>query len=104
MTTFLIQRAAGFRLDDIYRYTRDQWGKLQADRYLNGLFEHFQAIADQTAFSKPVPAVLEVDGFVSHYEHHYVYWKPLEKGKIGIVTVLHERMHQIERLKDDFTG
>ena len=61
MATFLVQRAASFRLDDIYRYTKDQWGKPQADRYLNGLFEHFQSIADQTAVSKLIPAIFEVD-------------------------------------------
>jgi len=102
MATFLVQRAAGFRLDDIYRYTKDQWGKEQADRYINGLFEHFQSIANRTAFSKPIPAILEVDGFVSCYEHHYIYWKHLEDDTVGIVTILHERMHQIDRLKDDF--
>ncbi len=101
MAKFLIQRAAGFRLDDIYRYTKGRWGKSQADRYINELFEHFQSIADQAAFSKPISAILEVDGFVSRYEHHYIYWKHLGDGNIGIVTVLHERMHQIERLKDD---
>ena len=101
MANFLIQRAAGFRLDDIYRYTKDRWGKSQADRYINGLFERFQSIADQAAFSKPIPAILEVNGFVSRYENHYIYWKYLDDGNIGIVMVLHERMHQIERLKDD---
>ncbi len=30
-----------------------------------------------------------------------MYWKLLSDGKVGIVTILHERMHQIERLKDD---
>ncbi|MFN4100416.1 MAG: type II toxin-antitoxin system RelE/ParE family toxin, partial [Pararhodobacter sp.] len=35
-------------------------------------------------------------------ERHFVYWKRLANGDIGIVTILHERMHQIERFKDDF--
>jgi len=28
----------------------------------------------------------------------------LANGDIGIVTVLHERMHQIERFREDFRG
>jgi len=32
-----VQEAASYRLDDIYRYTRDRWGEQQADRYITGL-------------------------------------------------------------------
>ena len=34
-----VQEAASFRLDEIYRYTRDRWGEQHADRYITGLFE-----------------------------------------------------------------
>ncbi len=37
------------------------------------------------------------------YKKHFVYWKYLSSGDVGIVTVLHERMHQIERFKEDFS-
>jgi len=30
------------------------------------------------------------------------YWRRLSNGDVGIVTILHERMHQIDRLRDDF--
>lgn len=43
-----------------------------------------------------------MDGYFFRYEHHFVYWGRLANGDIGIVTILHERMHQIARLKDDF--
>ena len=39
-----IQEAASHRLDEIYRYTRDQWGVEQAERYITGLFEAFGKI------------------------------------------------------------
>jgi len=58
----LIQEAASWRLDEIYRYTRDRWGTDQAGHYLTGLFEAFD----------------------------------------GIVTLLHERMHQLDCFRDDF--
>lgn len=35
------------------------------------------------------------EGFYCRYERHYVYWRVLSDGAFGIVTLLHERMHQI---------
>ncbi|WP_374515162.1 type II toxin-antitoxin system RelE/ParE family toxin [Brevundimonas sp.] len=97
-----IQQAASHRLDDIYRYTRDRWGEAQADRYVSGLFEAFQRIEARGVVSRPVPAEFGVEGYVFRYERHLVYWRRLSKGDVGIVTILHERMHQIERFREDF--
>ena len=47
------------------------------------------------------PAEFGVDGCVFRYEKDYVYWKRLDNGDVGIVTVLHERMHQIDRFWED---
>lgn len=102
MAAYFVQKTASIRLDGIYQYTKNEWGKAQANKYIKGLFEHFQGIADESVLSKPIPAEFEVAGFVSRYQKHFVYWKPLNKNDIGIVTVLHERMHQMERFKDDF--
>jgi len=52
--------------------------------------------------SRPVPAEFGVDGYFYRYEKHFVYWRYLASGDVGIVTVLHERMHQIERFSSDF--
>lgn len=97
-----IQAGASLRLDDIYRYTRDRWGAEQADRYITGLFAVFDRIAAHGVASKPVPAEFGVDGFCFRYEHHFVYWRKLSNGDIGIVTILRERMHQIGRFREDF--
>jgi len=43
-----------------------------------------------------------VDGFFFRYERHFVYWRRLSNGDVGIVTILHERMHQMERFRDAF--
>lgn len=102
MTDYLVQEAASHRIDEIYRYTLTTWGKEQADRYIQGLFDSFGTISTHETLSRPIPADFEVQGYFYRYEKHFVYWKHLVDGKIGIVTVLHERMHQIARLKDDF--
>ena len=99
-----IQQAASHRLDDIYRYTRDRWGEAQANRYVTGLFDAFARIETHDVTSRPIPAEFGVDGYVFRYERHLVYWRRLSNGDSGIVTVLHERMHQIERFQEDFGG
>jgi len=102
MAGIRIQAGASLRLDDIYRYTRDRWGAEQAGHYVNGLFAAFDRIASHGVASKPVPAEFGVNGFVFRYEHHFVYWRKLSNCDIGIVTILHERMHQIDRFREDF--
>jgi len=97
-----IQDAAAIRLDDIYRFSRDRWGAEQADRYITGLFEALDRIAEHPGLSRPVPAEFGVEGFFFRYERHFIYWRWLPGGDIGVVTVLHERMHQIDRFREDF--
>ena len=97
-----VQEAASHRLDEIYRYTRERWGDEQADRYVTGLFEAFERLETHQTMSRPVPAAFGVDGYVFCYERHFVYWRRLSNGDIGIVTILHERMHQIDCFREDF--
>jgi len=102
MAQFFIQNAASFRLDEIYRYTSEKWGAAKAESYIFGMFEAFEKIDTHEVLSRPIPAQFGVDGFFFKYEKHIVYWKYLSTGVVGIVTILHERMHQIERFKEDF--
>ena len=99
-----IQETASLRLDDIYRYTKNRWGRDQADRYITGMFAAFEKIETRGVRSKPIPAPFGVNGSFFRYEHHFVYWRRLSNGDIGIVTILHERMHQMERFRDDFSS
>lgn len=96
-----IQEAASLRLDEIYRYTRERWGADQADRYITDLFAAFDRIASFGVASRPIPAEFGVEGFYFRHAHHVVYWRRLLTGDIGVVTILHERMHQMDRFRDD---
>jgi toxin ParE1/3/4 len=104
MSRLRVLDGAGYRLDEIYRHTRETWGEAQAERYIRGLFERFTAIAERRFPWRPIPAEFGVDGYACPYERHLIYWKLLADGDVGIVTVLHERMHQMERFRDDFGG
>lgn len=98
-----VQEMASVRLDEIYRYTRERWGEAQAEQYVSGMFAAFAQIETRGVVSKPVPAELGVQGYYFRYERHFVYWRRLADGDIGIVTILHERMHQIDRFREDFS-
>jgi plasmid stabilization system protein ParE len=102
MAAIRIQEAASHRVDAIYRYTRDRWGTEQADRYISGLFDAFDKIEPRGVTSRPIPAEFGVEGYFFRYQQHFIYWRNLSNGDIGIVTILHERMHQIDRLRADF--
>lgn len=104
MAAVRVQESASWRLDEIYRYTQSRWGDAQADRYITGLFEAFDRIESHGVMSRPIPASLGVSGFFFRYRSHFVYWKRLSNGDIGIVTVLNERMHRTARLQQEFAG
>jgi plasmid stabilization system protein ParE len=102
MKAVCVQEAAALRIDEIYRYSRDRWGAARAEAYLIGLFEAFERVAGGEVRSRPIPAEFGVDGYVFRYERHFVYRKTLSAGDIGIVTVRHERMHQMDGFREDF--
>lgn len=102
MASIRIQEAASHRIDDIYRYTQDRWGTDQADLYITGLFDAFSRIENHGVMSRPIPAEFGVEGYFFRYERHFVYWRRLSNGDIGVVTILHERMHQTGRFREDF--
>ena len=101
MTRVRVQEAASRRIDEIHLYSRHRWGTERADAYITGLLESFDRIASGGVFSRPIPAEFGVSGYYFRYERHYAYWKRLSNGDIGIVTILHERMHQMGRFRDD---
>jgi plasmid stabilization system protein ParE len=101
MAAVRVQEAASHRLDEIYRHTRERSGVAQADRYITGLFEAFERIESHKVMSRPIPAEFGVEGYWFRFERHIVYWRRLSNGDVGVVTVLHERMHQMDRFRQD---
>lgn len=102
MSGYLLQGDAEHRLDEIIDYTRDHWGEAQAIRYFQGLVERFGQIAARRFPWRAIPAEFGVDGYVCRYERHFIYWRVLTNGEVGIATVLHERMHQISLVQRAF--
>jgi toxin ParE1/3/4 len=101
MATFKVSAIASQRLDEIFTYTRDTRGQKQAEAYVRGLFDCFDRIARRDKVWRAVPTEFGVDGYFCRYKHHYVYWRQFADDAIGIVTILHERMHLMDRFCED---
>ncbi len=100
MAKFLIQKSASFRIDEIYRYSRSKWGEQAARKHIEEMFDAFAVIEQNQLSSRVIPSEFGISGFFFQYKKHFIYWKYLSNGEIGVVTVLHQRMHQIEQFKD----
>ncbi len=93
--------------DAIWDYTYEEWGEAQANKYITGLHSHIQKLADKKLLWWPIPksfvlpADLEMEVFFSHYEKHYIFFRELRKGIIGIMSILHDSMHIPVRLRED---
>jgi toxin ParE1/3/4 len=90
MSEFRLTPAARRDLEGIWRYTLQQWGVEQANRYVDALTDTFQVLAD---LPKSAPACDHIRAGYRHrgIERHVVYFKIAPYG-IAVVRVLHERM------------
>jgi len=108
VANYLFFPAADKAQDGIWHYTHEKWGQEQAEKYIMGLHEHIQGLADKILFwrtlpeSLVVPADLDVQAYFSRYEHHYIFFRELSGDKIGIMSLLHERADVPVRLREDF--
>lgn len=100
MSGYRLQPRVSETLEDIHRYSEERRGEQRADEYILGFFDFFARIAAHHTLWRSIPAELETSGFRSRYERHLVYWRLASDGAVIIFALLHERMHQFERLKD----
>ena len=86
------RRSASTR-STVTRVTRG--ARLRPRPNITGLFAAYRADRNaRCCIRGPCPPKLGVEGYFFKYERHFVYWRHLSNGDIGIVTILHERMHQ----------
>ena len=97
---YTLSRAAIASLTDIYAYSYETWGAVQADKYLDGIYDCFDRILSQSELWRPIPAAFEISGYYTRYEKHLIYWKQFEDGTVGIAAIIHHSRHQIDRLKE----
>lgn len=89
-------------LIEIYAYSVKAWGQDQADRYLDGLYARIEKAAGRKELWRTIPSEFDVSGYFVRYRQHILYFAELSGGDIGVVTVLHEAMHQGHHLEAAF--
>jgi plasmid stabilization system protein ParE len=93
--------------DRIWHDTSDRWGEGQADTYIRGLHSHLERLCKSRLVWRKLPQKLAVPSdvtrkaFFSRYEHHYVFFRELDNGDLGIMSILHEKMDLPVRLRED---
>lgn len=91
MPTYKFSQRSQADLEDIVRYTLDNWGAGQATRYLDGLEKRVQALADAPSLGKQYDDLAQgLHGFV--YQSHMIYYIKADHG-ITVVRVLHQSMN-----------
>ena len=99
--------AADSAQDSIWRYTAGTWGETQAEKYVKGLHAHLEETANdrnrwrQLPQELSVPTDLDTAVYFSRYEHHYIFFRELSNGILGIMSILHGRMDLPVRLNHD---
>jgi len=77
-------------LEVITDFTYEQWGRRQAEKYINGLNERAQNLADNPGLGMKRGALLE--GLLSFpYLSHVLYYVQQTHG-ITVIRVLHKRV------------
>ena len=90
MAEYRLAPAAEHDLENIWDYTRRQWGVKQADRYIDNLEAAFAKLADSP---KVAPACDHIrPGYRRRsVERHMVYFRITAYG-IAIIRILHDRV------------
>jgi toxin ParE1/3/4 len=93
--------------DSIWIYTCDKWGEVQAEKYIKELHTHIAKLADKNKPWKQlpqnlvVPSDLKIKVYFSQYKNHYIFFRELSDGILGIMSILHEKMDLPVRLSQD---
>ena len=96
-----IYPAAQERILEIWYYTEKKWSEKQADAYVRELVAEIENVAVQRHRWRPVlDGALQGVYFFRH-RHHYVFFRELSKKRLGVISVLHEKMDIPARLRED---
>lgn len=92
MADFLLLPAAEADLRDIWHYTAENWSPSQADRYVSGIFDCLDLIAESPAIGQPVDWIRQ--GYRRKIiDSHLVFYRLAEDGVPEVVRILHARMN-----------
>jgi toxin ParE1/3/4 len=87
MSKYTLSSKADKDITEIYQYSYERFGYMQADSYLQGLEDKFRHLADQPFVGRQIDHIRK-GYFRYEYESHSIFYKQTENGII-IMRVLH---------------
>ncbi|WP_409013487.1 type II toxin-antitoxin system RelE/ParE family toxin [Dyadobacter sp. CY351] len=91
MLNYRISKAAQNDLENIWEYTLREWSSNQAEKYLDGLLNCFQALGDKRIEGKPAEHIRE-GYFKCLFIKHQIFYRKSPDYNIEIIRVLHVSM------------
>ncbi|SMC92195.1 type II toxin-antitoxin system RelE/ParE family toxin [Rhizobium sp. RU36D] len=87
-------------IEQIWRYTFENWSSAQADRYIDDLFDAFELLADNPSMAQ------RGHGVTAGYRryrvgHHLIFYKPAAGKGVEIIRILHEKSDMLRHLRFD---
>jgi len=107
LSSYLFFPPADAAQDEIWRYSCTEWGEAQAEKYIKELHHHLQLLSEKKQLWRPLPSNLvippdlKLKAYFSKYEHHYLFFRELSEGTIGVMAILHEKSDMPVRLCED---
>lgn len=99
MRKLQVTRAAQADLERIYDYTVKDWGRSQADLYLDRLQARVEQILIDQSLWRPMPE-WHPSGYRSRYQRHVIFFV-VEADQLLLARVLHDRMDVLRHLDGD---
>jgi len=96
-----IYPAARERILEVWDYTEKKWGEKQADAYVRELVAEIETISSQRHRWRPVLDESLKGVYFFRHRHHYVFFRELSRRRLGVISVLHEKMDIPARLRED---
>lgn len=97
MSAVLFHPIADGDQDEIYRWTVANWGEGKAADYITGLHAHLERLAQLPGLWRPLSRRLTVliktdePIYVSRYRMHYVFFRRLHDGRLGVLRLIDVR-------------
>ena len=98
MSSYILSPEAEADLREIAKYTKRNWGDVQARKYQAQLVAAIEALAAGKARGKDLNSVPGMK--MMRCEHHYIFCRILNGTTPEIYAVFHEKMDLIARLAE----
>lgn len=97
---YVISEAAANDLESIWVYINEVWSDMQADRYLNLIFDEIELISKDPTQGKDYSHIRE-GYFQSRVKSHFIFYRLNKiKMQVEIIRILHQMMDIENRLGD----